>query len=145
MLMVAINGYWHKIVVPKQCKSKDFFGGTRCQGKEGHDGFCWAYSPVGDLHQWTSDGKKGRALAKKTGIGGSQTPAGHKNYIHPKDKYKEYFRQGTEYVKTNKKVKHDPWDDELDKELEGTGIKTISIGSTHGKPTVSRRRNKSNR
>jgi hypothetical protein len=111
MEFVGNDGYWYRLIVPKQCRSKCWMHGVRCQGVQGHDGFCWAYSPSGDLEQWASESKKGRALARKTKIAGSSTPAGHASWIHPKDMAKKYFRHGAKSVKTSRKASRDPFDE----------------------------------
>lgn len=64
----------------KQCRSKHFAGGKRCQGVLGHKEHHWYYSLTGGLWQW-----RDRKGLKPYDWASSYTPPDHHNYIHPKD------------------------------------------------------------
>jgi hypothetical protein len=80
------NGKWTKQEFAKQCSENVAFG-DNCQGAEGHEGDHWCYGPDGcyhfELQNWRQ--LKGHEIA------GGSTPPDHDEYVHPKDKVKDYY------------------------------------------------------
>jgi hypothetical protein len=69
-----------------QCPAKDDLGRERCQGVLGHGGQHWYYKPNGFLVRW----KRDEDVAGPHDPCHSITPPGHMDYVHPKDKLKDW-------------------------------------------------------
>lgn len=61
---------------PMRCRSFDWLTDLPCQGRSGHAGTHWAYSPGGWLCRWAN--KKESSL-----IAAEQIPPGHKTWVSP--------------------------------------------------------------
>jgi hypothetical protein len=75
---------WWKMTIPARC-DRDVFMGGKCPRVKGHDGDCWAYSPMGD-YCFSVNGR-----LKPYDTAGGNIPCGHKDWIPPKDKQKEIY------------------------------------------------------
>jgi hypothetical protein len=86
-----INGPLTKfrVKLAPQCKNKNNIWGDniRCQGLDKHKGPHWAYKSNGWLTQWQSK----KNIKSKWDWAVQVTPPDHKDYIHPKEKIKEWY------------------------------------------------------